>query len=101
MPDFPATLLAIVVMTAATYLTRIAGYFLGSRIVANSLASRVLEVLPGAALAGVLALSLVQLPIVDVFAVAAAVAVYLWSDRTLAGIATGLAIAVINAHFFS
>lgn len=101
MPDFHATLYAIFVMTVATYLTRIAGYFLGSRITPDSLASRVLGVLPGAALAGVLALSLVQLAVAEVLAVAAAVAVYLWAGRTLAGIATGLTIAVLNAHFFS
>jgi uncharacterized membrane protein len=100
-PDFQATLLAIVVMTIATYFTRVAGYFLGRRIVPGSLASRVLEVLPGAALSGVLALSLVQLPVVDVLAVGVAVLVYLWSGQTLLGIATGLLIAVANAHFFS
>lgn len=100
MPDFQATFLAIVIMTIATYFTRIAGYFLGSRMVPGSLTSRVLEVLPGAALAGVLALSLVQLPLVDVLAVGVAVLAYLWSGHTLLGIATGLVIAVANAHLF-
>jgi uncharacterized membrane protein len=99
-PDLKATLLAIIVMTMATYLTRIAGYFLGSRIVPGSRASRVLEVLPGAALAGVLALSLAQLPVIDILAVVVAVLAYLWSGHTLLGIATGLIIAVANAHLF-
>lgn len=101
MPDFLATFLAIVVMTVATYLTRIAGYFLGSRIAPDSLAGKVLEILPGAALAGVLALSLVQLQAGNIIAVAVAVAVYLWSGWTLAGIATGLVIAVANAHYLA
>ncbi|MBT8085595.1 MAG: AzlD domain-containing protein [Woeseia sp.] len=98
MPDFNATLLAIVVMTVATYLTRIAGYLLGSRITPDSIAGRVLAVLPGAALAGVLALSMINLAFVEVFSVAVAVLVFVWSGRTLVGIMTGLFIAVLSAH---
>ena len=98
MPDLASTLLAIVVMAVATYLTRVGGYFLGSRISRESVAGRVLDVLPGAALSGVLALSLLQLPAMDIVAVAAAVGVFLLSGHTLAGIATGLVIAVLNAH---
>lgn len=98
MPDLQSTLLAILLMALATYLTRVAGYFLGSRISPESVASRVLGILPGAALAGVLALSLVKLPMVDVLAVAIAVVAFLLTGRTLIGIATGLILAVSNAH---
>lgn len=101
MPELGATLLAILVMAVATYLTRIAGYYLGGYIAQDSLAGQVLDVLPGAALSGVLALSLVQLPAMDMLAVAAAVAVFMLSGRTLAGIATGLVIAVGNAHLLA
>lgn len=98
MPDLRATLLAILLMAVATYLTRIAGYFLGSFIAQGSVAGRVLDVLPGAALAGVLALSLQQLPFADIVAIAVAVLAFLWSRNTLAGIAVGLLLAIANAH---
>lgn len=101
MPDLRATLLAIFLMAVATYLTRIAGYFLGSLIVPGSVASRVLDILPGAALAGVLALSLQQLPVVDIVAIAVAVVAFLWSGNTLAAIAVGLLLAMANAHVLS
>lgn len=98
MPDLRATLLATLVMAIATYLTRIAGYFLGGHIAPGSVAGRVLDVLPGAALAGVLALSLQQLPVVDIVAIGVAVLAFLWTGNTLAGIAVGLLIAIVNAH---
>ncbi len=101
MPEGGAALAGIAVMALATYLTRIAGYFLGSRIAADSLAARVLDVLPGAALAGVLALALAAVDLADRFAVLAAVGVYLWRRHTLLAIATGLLLAVGRAHLFA
>lgn len=101
MPDLTASVFGIVVLALATYLTRIAGYFLGSRIQQDSTMGRVLETLPGAALASVLALSLSGAAVVDLFAVVAGVAAFLLTGRTLVGILGGLAIAVANAHWLA
>lgn len=98
MPDSAAAFAAIALMAVAAYLTRIAGVFLGGRIAVDSLAARVLDVLPGAALAGVLALALAGVPWPDRLAVLVAVGVYLWRRNTLLAIAVGLAITVGRAH---
>ena len=94
-----AAYLGIFVVAAAVYAMRLAGYVLGSRVRRNSTASRVLDTLPGAALAAVLALSLLEyasLP--DLLALAATTVLFLWSGKTLPSLAAGLAIAVLNAH---
>lgn len=98
MPDFPAAMLGIAIMAVATYLTRIAGYFLGSRVSQNSLASRVLESLPGAALAGVLALSLTHASAFELLAVVVTAAVFLLGGGTLPAIGAGLLLTVSYAH---
>lgn len=98
MPETAAALAGIAVLALATYVTRITGYFLGGRIAADSPAGRVLDALPGAALAGVLALSLANASVIDLAAVAIAVAVFLWRGHTLLAIGIGLLIAVANAH---
>jgi len=100
-PDTGSTLLGILVLTVATYLTRIAGYFVGSRVRPDSVAARVLDVLPGAALSGVLALSLVKLTPAGQLAVLAAAAVFLLSRHTLLAIGTGLVIAIGHAHLLA
>ena len=101
MPDLTASLIGIAVLALATYLTRIAGYFLGGRIQPDSATSRVLETLPGAALASVLALSLSGAMFVELLAVVTGVAAFLLTGRTLVGILVGLAVAVANAHFLT
>ncbi len=101
MPDLTASLIGIAVLAVATYLTRIAGYFLGSRIRQDSALSRVLETLPGAALASVLALSLSGATFIELLAVVTGAAVFLLTGRTLVGILVGLAIAVANAHWLA
>lgn len=98
MPETAAALLGIAVMALATYLTRITGYLIGNRIAPESTVGRVLDTLPGAALAGVLAISLASASLVDLVAVVAAVLVYLWRGQTLLAIGTGLLIAVGYAH---
>lgn len=101
MPDTGATLLGILALTVATYLTRIAGYLVGSRVRPDSVTARVLDVLPGAALSGVLALSLVKLTPAGQLAVLAAAVVFLLSRHTLLAIATGLLIAIGHAHLLA
>lgn len=101
MPDTGATLAGILALTVATYLTRIAGYLVGSRIRPDSVVARVLDVLPGAALSGVLALSLAKLSLAGQLSVLAAVVVFLISRHTLLAIGTGLLIAIGHAHVFA
>ncbi len=101
MPDLTASLIGIAVLAVATYLTRIAGYFLGSRIQQDSATSRVLEILPGAALASVLALSLSGATMIELLALVTGVAAFLLTGRTLVGILVGLTIAVANAHWLA
>lgn len=98
MPDSGSALVAIALMAGAAYLTRVAGVLLGGRVAADSLATRVLDVLPGAALAGVLALALAQVSWPDRIAVLIAVGAWLWRRNTLLAIGVGLAIAVGHAH---
>lgn len=94
-----ATWLGILVVALAVYAMRLAGYFLGSRIRRDSVASRVLDALPGAALAGVLALSLQQQASLPNFAaVAATTFVYVRTGQTLPALGLGLLIAVASAH---
>jgi uncharacterized membrane protein len=100
-PDIAASVIGILVLATATYLTRLAGYFLGGHIRPDSVASRVLDTLPGAALAGVLALSLSGVAMIDMLAVAAGVTAFLLTGRTLVGILGGLALAVANAHWLA
>lgn len=98
MPDFNAAMLAIAIMALATYLTRIAGYFLGTSISKESLTGRVLDTLPGAAMASVLALSLSHASFLELLSVVVAVVVYRISGRTLPAIGAGLALTVGYAH---
>jgi len=97
-PDFSAAMIGIAIMSVATYLTRIAGYFMGSSIRHDSLTGRVLDSLPGAALASVLALSLSQASWVELLSVAVTVVVYRFTGRTLPAIGAGLLMTVGYAH---
>lgn len=100
MPDQFATFTAIVVVATVTYAERLAGYLLGSRLRPDSTASRVLDALPGSALAAVLALSMMRhANAADLLALAVTVCVFIRTRRTLPALATGLAIAVTNAHY--
>lgn len=98
MPEFSAAMLGIAIMALATYLTRIAGYFAGGSIRRDSLTGRVLETLPGAAMASVLALSLSQANWVELLSVVLAVLVYRFGGRTLPAIGAGLLLTVSYAH---
>lgn len=97
-----SALLGIVAVAAGVFCMRLAGFLLGSRLAPDSTASRVLDALPGAALAGVVALALAESSTPgDLVALAATVGVFLWSGRTLPALALGLAIAVGNAHWLA
>jgi uncharacterized membrane protein len=94
-----SVLIGILVVALAVYAMRLAGYLLGSRLRRDSIVSRVLDALPGAALAGVLALSVLERAAAwDLLALAATAGMFLWTGRTLPALSLGLAIAVANAH---
>ena len=100
MPDAFSTFTGIVVVAAVTYAERLAGYLLGSRMRPDSTASRVLDALPGSALAAVLALSMMRhTNAPDLLALMLTAAVFIWTRRTLPALGIGLAVAVINAHY--
>ena len=101
MPETWATLIGIAVVAAVTYSTRIAGYLLGARLAGNKTVERVLESLPGAALAAVLATAAVKGTLFGLAAIAATAAIFYLSGRTLLALAVGLSLTVLHAHFLS
>ena len=98
MPETWATLLGIAVLATVTYATRIAGYLLGTRLAGNRAVERVLESLPGAALAAVLATAAVKGTLFGLAAIAATAIIFYLSGRTLLALAVGLSLTVLHAH---
>ena len=97
-----SVLLGIAAVTLGVFCMRLAGFLLGSRVAPDSTLSRVLDALPGAALAGVVALALkASATPGDYVALAATVGVFLWSGRTLPALGVGLVLAVANAHWMA
>jgi len=99
MPSEYATYCGIAVLAVMTYLTRITGYLIGSRIPEESRLYRIIQTLPGCALSAVVAPSLVRGTPLDAAAVLAAVVAFHFSGQILLALMTGLAISVGGSHW--
>lgn len=99
MPSEHATYYGIAVLAVMTYLTRVTGYLIGSRIPEESRLYRIIQTLPGCALSAVVAPSLVRGTPLDTAAVIAAAAVFHFSGQILTALLTGLAISVAGSYW--
>ena len=98
MPDAPAALLAIGLMCVVTYATRVGGYLLASRLTDSPKLRRTLEVLPGCAIAGVLAPAAVRGDVIELAALAVTGIVFYRTGQVMLGLGFGIGILLVGGH---
>lgn len=98
MPEPSAALIAIIMMAAITYLTRIGGYHLARWVGRSEEVRAVLAVLPGCAIASVVAPAVARGSIAEMVILAAAGAIFYRTDRLLLAIAFAVSLLVLAAH---
>lgn len=98
MIEIGGPVLAILMMGAITYATRITGVVLATHLAGSPKIRRVLDSLPGCAIAAILAPAAVRGSFVELVALAATVAVQWLTGRTFLALALGLAILIGGAH---
>lgn len=99
MPSELSTWLGIAVLALFTYLTRISGYLLGSRIQEGSRVHQVIQTLPGCAIAAVLAPSLIHGSPLEITAILSGVLYFHFTNQLLGGLAVGLVISILGTHW--
>ncbi|MCB9947759.1 MAG: AzlD domain-containing protein [Rhodospirillaceae bacterium] len=100
MPDDASALLAIGIMGAIVWATRLCGFALAGWLVRGPLAQRVLQGLPGCAFAAILAPAVVRGSATDMVALVAALGLFQLTGRVMASVALGIALLVLGAHLF-
>ncbi|MCA8984374.1 MAG: AzlD domain-containing protein [Planctomycetaceae bacterium] len=99
MPSETATWMGIGVLALATYLTRIAGYLLGTRIREGSRTYRIIQTLPGCAISAVLAPSLINGSFLETSAICSAAVFFYFTGRILSALSVGLLISILGTHW--
>lgn len=100
MPDQQMTLIGIAIITVVTYLTRISGYLIGTRIPEGSRLYRVIQTLPGCALSAVVAPALVHGNPLEITAICSAALFFYGTGRILSALLVGLSISIVGMHWF-
>ena len=100
MPDDASAAIAIAMMGAIVWTTRLCGYGLAGWLVRGPLAQRVLQGLPGCAFAAILAPAVVRGSLIDTAALVAALGLFQLTGRVMASVALGIALLVLGAHLF-
>ncbi|WP_416896569.1 MAG: AzlD family protein [Minwuia sp.] len=91
---------AIAMITAIVFASRLGGYLLGSTVREGTRLRRLFDVLPGCAIAAVVAPMIVRAQPVEMVALAVA-SLLLWFTASIGlALASGLALLVAGAHIF-
>ncbi len=93
--------LAIVMIAAIVFSSRLAGYLLGSRVAEDGALRRLFDVLPGCAIAAVVAPVIFQAGPVELVALVAASALLWFSGSTGLALAAGIALLIAGAHLLA
>jgi uncharacterized membrane protein len=98
-PDLWAGYVAIAVVALSVLATRCLGVLGGAVIRPGTRARRILNALPGCAMAAIVAPAAMRGTPTDIAAVALTFGLYLWTGRTIASLLPGLALCVLGAHW--
>ena len=100
MVESSATLVAIAMMAAIVYLTRITGYFIGLQLRHIRGVQPVLEALPGCAFMALLAPAVRQGSISEILAMACVVLIMWRSNNVVIATSVGMAVLLFGGPFF-
>jgi uncharacterized membrane protein len=92
--------LAIAMIVLIVFASRLAGYLLGSRVSEDGVIRRLFDVLPGCAIAAVVAPVIFRATPVEMGALAAASLLLWFTSSTGLALGTGLAVLIAGAHLF-
>lgn len=92
--------LAIAMIVTIVFASRLGGYLLGARISEDGLLRRLFDVLPGCAIAAVVAPVIVRATPVEMAALAAASLLLWFTSSTGLALGSGLAVLIAGAHLF-
>lgn len=98
MPEQDGVLLAIAMMAAIVYLTRVCGYFMGQRLRHIKGVRPVLEALPGCAIMAILVPAVRQGDLVDMIAMLCVVGLMWKTDNVVLASSVGVLVLVTGAH---
>lgn len=98
-PGLMSTYIAIGVIALAVLTTRCAGILGAGLIRPGPRAQRVLNALPGCAMASIVAPAALRGSITDIAAVALTFGLYLWTGRVIVSLLPGIALCVAGAHW--
>ena len=99
MVDANATLIAIAMMAAIVYLTRVTGYFIGLQLRHIRGIQPVLEALPGCAFMAILAPAVRQGSISEILAMACVVLIMWRTNNVVIATGTGMAVLLFGGPF--
>jgi len=99
MVDANATFLAIAMMAAIVYLTRVTGYFIGLQLRHIRGIQPVLEALPGCAFMAILAPAVRQGSISEILAMACVVLIMWRTNNVVIATGTGMAVLLFGGPF--
>ena len=98
-PDALTVYAAIAITAVRVYATRLAGYVGGRIIRLDGRARRIVNALPGCALAAIVAPAVMRGTMLDVAIVLGTLALYLWSGRMILSLMLGVALCVVSGHY--
>ena len=93
--------LAIAMIVAIVFASRMGGYLLGSRISEDGVLRRLFDVLPGCAIAAVVAPVIFRASPVEIGSLAIASAILWFTRNTGLALGAGLALLISGAHLFT
>lgn len=102
MPDQPETLMAyaaILTVALTVLATRSAGLLTASLFRPGPTAQRIINSLPGCAMAAIVAPAVLRGSLTDIAAVVISFALYLWTGRTILSLLVGISLCLIGAHW--
>lgn len=92
--------LAIVMIVSIVFASRLSGYLLGARISEDGIVRRLFDVLPGCAIAAVVAPVIFRATPVEMVALAAASLLLWFTSSTGLALGAGLALLIAGGHLF-
>jgi len=98
-PDAYTVYIAIAVTAVTVFATRLAGYVGGRVIRLDGRARRIVNALPGCALAAIVAPAVMRGSPLDVAIILGTLALYIWSGRMLVSLVLGVALCVVSGHY--